>query len=126
MTIETNKVLFSGTLGIEYGQFYIDVADDEDEDDDYLDPSEAFQGQENGICGAAQAGKLFFVTGIQNGTIAIRVELHAAEPPIDRSYEEVVEVPLQIGKSLFLYVNGRTKKPINLICLRGAIAFDTV
>lgn len=99
MTEQNSKVLFSGNLGIDYGQFYFDVADNEDEDDDFLDPDGAFDGQENGICGAAQAGKLFFVTGIQNGKIAIRVELHAAEPPIDQSYEEVVEVPFQRGKA---------------------------
>ncbi len=97
MNEETIKKLYSGNLGIEYGQFYIDVA--EPDEDDYLNPDEAFEKQENGICGSAQSGKIFFVTGIQNGTIVIDVELHSSAPPFDQSFEEIVEVPFQRGKT---------------------------
>lgn len=101
MTEGEMAILYSGNIGIDYGQFYIDIAlDDEDEDDDnYLDPEEAFDGQKNGICGAAQAGKLFFVTGIQGGVIAIDVEFHRGEPAIDDSYSEIVEVSFRRGET---------------------------
>ncbi|MFN3580732.1 MAG: hypothetical protein ACK4VV_09700 [Pseudomonas sp.] len=98
MTDKSIKTLFSGNLGIEYGQFYIDVPELDDEED-YLDPDMAFQHQANGICGAAQSGKVFFITGIQNGVIAIDVALHGAEPPVDHTYEEIVEVSFERGRS---------------------------
>ncbi len=94
------KELYSGNIAIEYGQFYIDVPDSDDEDeDDYLDPEGAFEGQENGICGAAQTGKLFFVTGIQNGTASIKIELYPSEPSVDQIYDEIVEVSYKRGKT---------------------------
>ncbi len=98
MSADAVKSLYSGKLNIEYGQFYIDLPEPDD-DDDFLDPEEAFSDQANGVCGAAQAGKIFFVTGIQNGVIAIDVELHSSEPPLDQSYEDIVEVSFERGKS---------------------------
>lgn len=53
------KKLYSGLLGIEYGQFYIDVSEPTDAEQDYLYPDRAFQGHENGICGSAMPGKIF-------------------------------------------------------------------
>lgn len=97
MINETSTTLFSGNINIEYGQFYIGPADEDDED--FFEPDEAFEGQENGICGAAQSGKLFFVTGIQNGTIAVQIDLHETEPAIEHSYEEVVEVSFTRGQA---------------------------
>lgn len=93
------KKLFGGNLAIEYGQFYIDVAaSDEDEfDEDHLEPDSAFDGQENGLCGASQSGKLFFVTGIQNGVIKIDCEFHDSEPSLEESYGEAVEVSFEVG-----------------------------
>ncbi|WP_092383673.1 hypothetical protein [Halopseudomonas salegens] len=98
MTNAAVKKLYSGNVGIEYGQFYIDVPEADDEDE-YLDPDAAFERQANGICGGAQTGKVFFVAGIQNGTIDLGVELHSSEPPLDQSYEEVVEVSFERGES---------------------------
>lgn len=99
MHSETTKLLYSGNLGIDYGQFYIDIAGDEESDDDYLDPESAFKGQENGICGASQNGKVFLITGIQAGVISIAIVLHAEEPPVDESFEEIVEVSFQRGSA---------------------------
>lgn len=99
MTDQDVKKLYSGNISIEYRQFYIDVPEPDDEDEDYLDPGEAFENQENGICGAAQIGKLFFVTGIQNGTASVDIELYAAEPEIDNRFEEIVDVAFQRGKT---------------------------
>ena len=98
MTEDTKKILFSGQLNIYYGQFYFDMADEDNIDEDMLLPETAFNGQENGICGAVQKGKLFFVTGISDGIININVDLHMPEPPVDETYGEVVEVPFQRGE----------------------------
>jgi len=86
---ENVKQLYLGKLGIEYGQFYFDSPDDED---DYPELEEAFTDQKNGICGAATPGKVFFITGIQNGTISVLIELFSICPPVDDEYDEVVEV----------------------------------
>ena len=105
MSDESMKTLYSGNLGIYYGQFYFDIADeDEDEDEEkedeeYIDLDLAFKNHENGICGSAQAGKLFFVVGIQDGTISIAVELHQSKPPVDDSFDEIVEVSFQRGNT---------------------------
>ncbi len=96
MSNDLDKVLYSGTLGIEYGQFYVDIDDDDFED--YLEPEAAFEHQNNGICGAAQTGKLFLVAGTQDGVIEIEVKLHSSEPTVDDTYEEIVEVSIEIGK----------------------------
>lgn len=89
--------LFNGNLNIEYGQFYFDVADNDVDLDDELLPDTAFEGQRNGLCGAAQQGKLFFVTGIQNGVISLDCELHEQEPEVNDEYQEIVEVSLVVG-----------------------------
>nr|WP_086937574.1 hypothetical protein [Thaumasiovibrio occultus] len=96
MTVQDVKTLYAGEINIEYGQFYIDAEDVEF--DDVIEPAEIFVGQENGLCGAAQAGKLFFVTGLQNGVIDVEVALYAAEPDINEDYEEIVEVAFQCGE----------------------------
>lgn len=90
-----DKELFSGNINIEYGQFYIDVPEFDDDEDDSLEPEVAFEGQQNGLCGASQEGKLFFVAGIQNGVIEIKINLHSSEPEIDQSYDEIVQVPFR-------------------------------
>lgn len=93
------KELFNGDLAIVYGQFYIDIAatDHDEPEDDYLEPDSAFTGQSNGICGAAQEGKLFFVTGIKDGAIDISCEYHESAPVVDNSYDEIVEASLEVG-----------------------------
>ncbi|MFO6422202.1 hypothetical protein [Motilimonas sp. KMU-193] len=92
------KTLYSGNIAIEYGQFYIDIPELDDEDD-YLDPEVAFKDQQNGICGASQSGKLFFVTGIQNGTASVEIKLYSSEPTIDDAFEEIVEVSFKRNKT---------------------------
>lgn len=53
---------------------------------------EAFAGQSVGLCGAAQPGALWLSTGPQTGRVGLAVEVHAEPPPLDRSWEEIVEV----------------------------------
>lgn len=88
--------LFSGVIGIDYGQFYIDSPEIEIEDE-YLEPDGAFEGQENGLCGSSQPGKLFFVVGPQSGKIEIDIELCDSGPETDEVYDEIVEVGFDRG-----------------------------
>ena len=89
---EEFKVLFSGILGIDYHQFYIDV-DDDDDSEDYLSVENAFSEHTNGLCGSACSGKLFFTAGPDVGAIAIEIRLHGSPPTLDSNYTEIVEVP---------------------------------
>jgi hypothetical protein len=42
-------------------------------------------------CGAAVAGALFLSTGLHSGKVGFTVELHDSRPPVDESWERVVE-----------------------------------
>ncbi|MEU4624276.1 hypothetical protein AB0G04_30415 [Actinoplanes sp. NPDC023801] len=53
---------------------------------------EAFRGLANGMCGAAMPGFLLLRTGLRHGDVGLRIELHDAEPTLDRDWEDVVEV----------------------------------
>ncbi|MBK1718134.1 hypothetical protein [Thiocystis violacea] len=80
------QVLYSDRLHVHYGQFYV-----EPQDGDFADMALAFRGQSNGICGAAQTGRLFLITGIHTGHVHVTVELLDAAPLADPSWEEIVE-----------------------------------
>lgn len=80
------QVIFSGDLHVHYGQFYVEPGDG-----DFVDMDQALRGQSNGICGAAQRGRLFLVTGIHTGTVHLTVEHTDVEPSLDPTWEEVVE-----------------------------------
>ncbi|GAA0918774.1 hypothetical protein [Virgisporangium aurantiacum] len=79
--------LFSGDVVVEYSQIYV-----------MSDPTEqlwlevSFAGQSNGLCGAAWPGVLTLITGSHTGEVEFTVELHDREPPVDRVWEDVVEV----------------------------------
>jgi len=90
------RTLFDDTLCIQYGQFYIDVDNGTGEIDDYASPEVAFVGQHNGICGAAQQGKLFLVTGSSDATIHLQLCVHEAAPELDSRYGDIVEVNMTI------------------------------
>lgn len=87
--------LYSGILGIEYGQFYI-ISNETQFDGDM---DEAFKNQENGLCGASVPGFVWFTTGIQNGKISVDIQLCQSRPRQDDSYQEIVEVSLNVGTS---------------------------
>lgn len=90
--------LFSGTLDVQYGQFYIEAGALFDGD-----MAKSFVGQSNGLCGAAVPGFLFFVTGLHSGPVGLVITLHDGEPPLAQDAEDVVEVSLQVtGSSVFL------------------------
>jgi len=84
-----SKELFSGKINIFYGQFYIEQH--EKDPDDYATLDEAFEGQQNGLCGAAQSGRLFLIVGPQDGVIDLKVELCSTEPEIDHDATDIVQ-----------------------------------
>ena len=84
-----SKELFSGKINISYGQFYIEQH--EEDPVNYADLDEAFEGQQNGLCGAAQASRLFLIVGPQNGAIELKVELCSTEPKIDHDASDIVQ-----------------------------------
>ena len=92
-----DKILFKGNLGVDYTQFYIDNHNDDD-----LLPDEAFEDQGNGLCGASQKGKLFFVPGLHDGYIDLTVALFSQEPDIDDTFDEIVEVSLEVSEPTML------------------------
>jgi hypothetical protein len=53
---------------------------------------DATAGQENGLCGAAVPGALMMVTGLHTGAVPVRVEALEVAPPLDDTWEEIVEV----------------------------------
>jgi hypothetical protein len=78
---------FDGKLMVCYGQAYVLSPECE-----MLMPEDAFAGQRNGLCGAAVSGSLFLVTGLHTGYVNLQVQVHHAAPPVDESWEEIVEV----------------------------------
>jgi hypothetical protein len=77
--------MFEGRVHVHYGQVYVRAGG--------VGPElpEAFAGQENGLCGAAVPGALFLITGLHTGYVGFAVEAHDEPPPIDDSWEEIVE-----------------------------------
>jgi hypothetical protein len=79
-------VLFDGEIHVHYGFIFLSTEDDQPE------LMETRRGQRNGLCGAAVVGVLSLVTGTHTGSVRLRVEWLAAEPPLDAQWEDVVEV----------------------------------
>ncbi|MFC8143933.1 hypothetical protein ACFUKV_19715 [Streptomyces paradoxus] len=77
-----------GEVHVHYGQIYVES------DPDSYGPglAEAFAGQSAGLCGAATAGSLWLSTGLHTGEVGFTVEVHDHAPPLDESWEDVVEV----------------------------------
>ncbi|RZU52679.1 hypothetical protein EV385_4558 [Krasilnikovia cinnamomea] len=82
------EVLMDRQVRVEYSQLYV-VSDP---DDDRPDLQETYRGQTNGLCGAADLGNMTLTTGIEMGPVSLRAELHGSEPPVEDSWEDVVEV----------------------------------
>ncbi|MFH8499115.1 hypothetical protein [Streptomyces coeruleorubidus] len=77
-----------GEVHVHYGQIYVET----DPDDFGPGLSEAFAGQRAGLCGAATPGALWLNTGLHTGDVGFTVEVHEEAPPLDPSWEDVVEV----------------------------------
>ena len=78
-----------GEVHVHYGQLYVES------DPRSLGPglAEAFAGQRSGLCGAAIPGALWLTTGLHTGHVGFTVEVHDEEPPLDETWEDVVEAP---------------------------------
>ena len=82
--------LFSGNVEVQYGQAYIEL-------DGCFDGvmEDCFRGQSNGICGAAAPANLFLITGLHTGPVGLTIALFEADPGIDPSWDEIVEVSFE-------------------------------
>jgi hypothetical protein len=85
--------VFDGHLQVHYGQAYVSSTEDGG-----VDLEEAFQGQANGLCGAACPGMLFLITGLHTGHVGFTVDVLDARPEIDDSWGEIVEVSFLVGE----------------------------
>ncbi len=85
--------LFAGNIEVQYGQAYIEL---DGSFDGAMD--NCFLGQNNGLCGAQVPAILFLMTGLHTGIVGITIHLFDADPGIDDSWEEIVEVSFQAPK----------------------------
>lgn len=85
--------LFEGSVEVQYGQAYIEL---DGSFDGAMDA--CFRGQNNGLCGAQVPAVLFLTTGLHTGIVDIAIHLFDAEPGIDESWEEIVEISFQAPK----------------------------
>lgn len=79
-------VVFEGDLYVHYGFVYVDSGVGGWEGD-----VDQRAGQRNGLLGAAQPGFLYVTTGMHTGLVPFRVEALEVAPPVDDSYDEIVE-----------------------------------
>ncbi len=104
------RIVHTGTIWVAYAQAYVQCTDDAPM------PDRAFDGQRNGLCGAAVPGALFLRTGTHTGRVGFTVEAHNAAPPVDDEWEEVVEatfVPVSPDARLVEW-GGGSGSPVDL------------
>ena len=78
-------VLFDGQMHVHYGHIYLHPADAN------LGFKEHFQGQRNGLLGAAVPQTLMMLTGLHTGMVPVVVEFLDVEPALQPDWEDVVE-----------------------------------
>jgi hypothetical protein len=87
--------LFSGNINVQYGQAYLEL------DGTFAGAMEdCFRGQSNGLCGAGDPDLLFLTTGLHTGPVGLTIQLYDADPGIDESWEEIVEVSFQTSRGI--------------------------
>jgi hypothetical protein len=84
--------LFNGTIRVEYSQAYVTSSG---LPETMFNPDDPFEGQSNGLVGAAIPGFLLLTTGLHTGPVRFRAELVNKEPLLDPTWEDVVEVSFQ-------------------------------
>ena len=82
------RILFEGDAHVDYAQIYVHSGW-EGFEDPFI---RSFRGQVNGLCGGAEPGHLYMITGLHYGHVGFTVALHDEAPSIDDIWEEVVEV----------------------------------
>ncbi|MFJ4696985.1 hypothetical protein ACIP5N_02290 [Streptomyces sp. NPDC088768] len=85
------RTLLDRQVYVCYGQIYVES----DPEFEGLSLDEAFEGQANGLCGAAVPGALWLTTGLHTGAVAFTVEVHEEAPPLAPHWQEAVEVPFR-------------------------------
>src|SRR4051812_34386223 len=90
------ELIFDDTLFVHYRFVYLSPANEEDPDLD-----ESRRGQVNGLLGAAIPGAFSLVIGTHTGdvpfrVVPFRVEWHDTKPPLEGSWEDVVEASLDV------------------------------
>ncbi|TWD73236.1 hypothetical protein FB561_7124 [Kribbella amoyensis] len=97
----------SGPAEVHYGQIYVLSGPD------LPDMDGCFDGQQNGLCGVAVPGLVFLRTGLHTGSVGFEVELHEQEPPLDDSWEEIVEASFHPRAATVLeYWGGEGRWPL--------------
>jgi hypothetical protein len=86
------KRLFAGTVHVHYGTMHFLGGEE-----DFADGNECFEGQVNGLCGAAMRTSLVLRTGLHTGGVKVTVDFWDKEPPLEDSWEEVVEVSFVVN-----------------------------
>lgn len=94
---------------VHYRQIYVQSGEE------YPEMAECFGGHSNGLCGAATPGFLFLITGLHTGEVGFTVELHDEPPPVDDSWQEVVEASFRpMGETGLLGWGGQAYWPLDL------------
>lgn len=106
--------LFSGLINVQYGQFYLEARTRFDGD-----MARCFKGQTNGLLGAHVSGFLFAITGLHTGLVGVTVLLEDAEPSVDDSWDEIVEVSLRVSGREAVMVEWASDNPIPLAVMAG-------
>jgi len=83
--------VFSGPLRVHYAQAYLLPAGSSTPG-----LKACFRGQVNGLCGAALPGVLFLITGLHTGQVGFSVDVVDTPPPLDDSWEDIVEASLSV------------------------------
>lgn len=83
---QSTSLVFSGPRWVHYGQIYVVSPNC-----DAVTSDMAFRGHSNGLCGGGVEGGLFLTVGLHTGYVQMRVEIHAVSPPVDETWEEIVE-----------------------------------
>ena len=87
--------VFAGGVEVHYG--FIDLYSDPDGSGDEADDLVgARRGQANGLVGAQVPHQLGMVTGLHTGEVPLVVTWSEAEPELDDSWEDVVEVSVDL------------------------------
>ncbi|WP_208720128.1 hypothetical protein [Amycolatopsis circi] len=103
------RVLMSGEAPVSYAQIYVQSGPG------LPDLAESFGGQRNGLCGGAVPGALSLITGRNAGRVGFRVETHDEAPPLDESWEEIVEVSFRpAGEVSLVAWGGAAVWPLDL------------
>ncbi|KAA5829206.1 hypothetical protein F1721_26435 [Saccharopolyspora hirsuta] len=103
------RTLFDGEVPVHYGQVYVESGGE------YLDLQKSLAGQRNGLLGAAEPGGLFLITGLHTGDVGFTVELHEQAPPLDDTWEEIVEASYQpAGDASLVSWGGEASWPLDL------------